>query len=141
MPIFVLDCSVTMAWCFEDEACSYSDNVLMSLKNYKNRALVPSLWKLEVTNVLLMAERKKRILEADMLHFIRFLKQLPLDIEKDNDSVSMGDLVLIGKTHQLTAYDACYLHMAISLGLPLATVDKRLEEAAKQAGVSIYHAG
>lgn len=124
--IFILDCSVTMAWCFADKACSYSDNVLTSLKNYKNRALVSSLWKLEVTNVLLMAERKKRILESDMLHFIRFLNQLPLDIEKDTDSMSMGDLLLIGKSHQLTAYDSCYLHMAISLGLPLATLDKRI---------------
>ncbi len=54
--------------------------------------------------------------------------------------MSMGDLLLIGRSHQLTAYHFCYLHMAISLGLPLATLDKRLEEAAKKAGVSIYHA-
>ncbi len=125
-----------MAWCFENEATPYADLVLTSLK--QNKALVPPLWKLEVSNVLLMAERRKRIQEADILHFIRLLNQLPIKIEADTTSTSMSDLVLLGRIHQLTSYDTCYLHLALSLGLPIATLDKKLQEAAQQAGAGLY---
>lgn len=134
--VFILDCSVTMAWCFENEATPYADLVLASLK--QNKALVPPLWKLEVSNVLLIAERRKRIQEADILHFIRLLNQLPIKIEADTTSTSMSDLVLLGRIHQLTSYDTCYLHLALSLGLPIATLDKKLQEAAQQAGAGLY---
>ena len=57
---FVLDCSVAMAWCFGDEADAYSDRVLEELE--QGTALVPCLWSLEVANVLLVAERRGRLL-------------------------------------------------------------------------------
>ena len=56
MSHFVLDCSVTMAWCFDDEANEYADDCLKRLK--KESAIVPAIWSLEVINVLHVAERK-----------------------------------------------------------------------------------
>ena len=58
-PDFVVDNSVVMAWCFEDESNPYSDAVLESLEDHL--AIVPGIWPLEVVNVLLVAESKKRI--------------------------------------------------------------------------------
>lgn len=133
---FILDCSVTMAWCFEDEASAYADSVLFSLK--QNKAFVPFLWKIEVSNVLLMAERKNRITEAGMIHFIRVLDELPIDIAPDSQFINMKDLVLLGRLHHLTSYDTSYLHAALSLGLPIATLDHNLIDSAQQAGASIY---
>ncbi len=133
-PSFVLDCSVTMAWCFEDEASDYTDCILRSLQHTK--AIVPDLWELEVTNVLLMAERKKRIQEADVFHFIGLLNQLP--IEKNRDTASMNDLILLSRLHQLTSYDASYLYLALTHGLPLATLDKKLKDVAAHAGIVLY---
>ena len=133
-PSFVLDCSVTMAWCFEDESSPYADAVLSSLKQTK--ALVPSLWMLEVANVLLMAERKKRLQEADMLHFTHLLSRLPIHVNEV--PLVMTDLILLGQMHQLTSYDACYFRLALLYGLPLATLDEKLKHAATKAGILLY---
>ena len=46
----VIDASMTMAWCFEDEASSAADAVLDRVGT--EGATVPSLWQLEVANVL-----------------------------------------------------------------------------------------
>lgn len=131
---FILDCSVTMAWCFEEEACDYADCVLSSLAHSK--ALVPELWHLEVSHVLLMAERKQRIQEAQILRFSRLLESLPIDT--DHNPPSLTDLTLIARLHHLTSYDVCYLHLALVRGLPLATLDKNLKNAAEKAGVPLF---
>ena len=132
---FILDCSVTMAWCFEEEACDYADRVLSSLAHSK--VLVPELWHLEVSHVLLMAERKQRIQEAQILRFSRLLESLPIDT--DHNPPSLTDLTLIARLHHLTSYDACYLHLALVRGLPLATLDKNLKNAAEKSGVPLFY--
>lgn len=65
---FVVDNSIVMAWFFEDETTKYTDAVQEMLINH--RAFVPAIWPLEVANVLLVAERKKRISKADSVRFI-----------------------------------------------------------------------
>jgi hypothetical protein len=39
--------------------------------------------------------------------------------------------------HELTAYDAAYLEVALRLGLPMATKDKALKRAMANAGVTL----
>jgi predicted nucleic acid-binding protein len=78
MPL-VIDTSVTMAWCFEDEADEATDAVLDLLTD--DQAVVPFLWQLEVANVLLVAERRKRITEAQATRFLELLGGLPIRIE------------------------------------------------------------
>ncbi len=51
---FVLDTSVTLTWCFEDQQTPYTLDVLKALKT--EQALVPPIWRLEVINGLLGAE-------------------------------------------------------------------------------------
>jgi len=75
MSSFILDASLTMSWCFQDEVNSYADEVLNSLAH--NRAVVPEIWPLEVGNVLLVAERHNRISRSDSSHFLDLLRQLP----------------------------------------------------------------
>lgn len=133
-PSFVLDCSVTMAWCFEDESSPYAEAVLLSLERAK--ALVPSFWTLEVANVLLIAERKKRLREAEMFHFTQLLSQLPIQVGEAH--FSMTDFILLGQKHELTSYDACYFGLALVYGLPLATLDKKLKHTATKAGILLY---
>lgn len=73
---FVLDCSVTVAWFFEDETDDYAEAVEDTLT--KAMALVPSLWRLEVANALLVGERRKRTTEAKVTAFLSLLKLLPI---------------------------------------------------------------
>jgi predicted nucleic acid-binding protein len=61
---FVLDTSVTVAWCFPDERSPYTEAVLRSFAS-DLQAVVPMLWPLEVANVLWVGERRGRSMRAD----------------------------------------------------------------------------
>ena len=132
---FVLDNSVVMSWCFEDEENQYADAVLDRLS--EATAFVPSIWPLEVANVLLAAERKKRLNEADSVRFITLLSQLPIMVEHERPERIMKDLLALARANNLSSYDASYLNLSMRKGFPLATLDTRLREAAKKTEVPI----
>lgn len=133
---FVLDCSVTMAWCFEDEITEYSENALNSLFNAK--AIVPPLWDLEVTNVLLQALRKKRITKMQLIRFKDSLSLLPIQIQYAQEHRSINSIMALAEETGLTIYDAVYLELALRQNLPIATLDKTLRQAAKKMNVILY---
>jgi len=133
---FVVDNSVVMSWCFKDETNRFADAVLDRLE--ETSALVPSIWPLEVVNVLLVAERKKRLSEADSVRFITLLSQLPIIIEQERSEGVMMDLLGLARAHNLSSYDAAYLDLCMRKGLPIATLDTRLKEAAKNTDVPMF---
>ena len=133
MNVFVMDTSVAMAWCFEDEATESTDAVLDRLRG--DEAAVPAIWPLEVANVLLVAERRDRISEAQVSRFLELLTQLPIEV--DDVPLDLAGIVAAGRRHELSSYDASYLVLAERLGAPLATLDRRLAKAADRAGVEL----
>lgn len=135
-PLYVLDCSVTMAWCFADEASVYADAALMALQ--QGKALVPSLWLLEISNVLLVAERRQRLQPQDSQRFLALLKTLPLEIYAGPELADVNHLVLLGRQSGLSAYDSVYLQLAQNQGLSLATQDRKLLQSAESVNVLIW---
>jgi predicted nucleic acid-binding protein len=132
---FVVDNSVVMTWCFKDETSQYADAVLDRLENHT--ALVPSIWPLEVGNVLLVAERRGRIGRADSARFMALLGELPIIVEQESPERMLKEIFALGRDYKLSSYDASYLDLAMKKGLPLATLDKNLLAAANQSNVSI----
>lgn len=133
--MFVLDCSVTMAWAFDDEDAPRAAAVRDRLA--EDLAIVPAVWALEVGNALLVAERRKRITRAASLRFVEILHLLPIDADA---TPALGELQsLLSLAHQtgVSVYDAGYLDLAAAHGLPLATLDKALERAARRIGVAL----
>ena len=133
---FVLDTSVTMAWLFEDEATRTTEAILDRLKS--EEALVPTLWTYEVGNVLLMAERRKRITEAQGRRLTRLLESLPIRITDPQLNSLWSNAVVVAREHGLSVYDGTYLDLAMREGIALATRDKALRKAAKKLGIEIY---
>jgi predicted nucleic acid-binding protein len=133
---FVLDCSVTMAWCFDDEATPYTDGVRDSLVDMQ--AVVPSIWPLEAANATLTGERRKRLDEARSRRFFVLLAALPIRLDEETGNRAFGDIVHLARTYQLSAYAAAYLELAIRQGLPLACLDGKLKTAAAAAGVVLF---
>ena len=131
----VVDASVTMAWCFEDEVSAYSEAILERVG--REGAIVPSIWLLEVANVLLVAERGARIDQAKTAEFCRLLQDLPIEIDQSSAAIVLGPLLATGRVHGLSAYDAAYLELAARNRLPIASEDEGLKAAADAAGVSI----
>lgn len=131
----VLDASVAVAWCFADQAAGYADEVLQRLSGHA--ALVPAIWTLEVTNALLVSERKRRLRPTDSARFLALLRRLPIVVETELSLREMGDVLALAREQGLSAYDAAYLHVAMTHDLPLATLDETLRRAASACGVSL----
>ena len=62
------------------------------------------------------------------------LRRLPLG---DLGAGSDGAVLAVAMAHGLTAYDAAYLALAQEHGLPLATLDQKLAQAARHEGVAL----
>ncbi len=133
---FVVDTSIVMSWCFEDEENSYAEDVLESLEFAQ--ALVPAIWPLEVGNVLLVAERKKRLSQAAVVRFLALLDGLPITVEQETRERMLKEIVSLAREHGLSTYDASYLDLAMRLDLPLATQDTSLAKAAKKCKVPAF---
>ena len=132
---FVVDNSVVMSWCFKDEKNKYGDAVLDRLA--VSTAIVPPIWPLEVVNVLLVAERRNRLKQVDSVRFITLLLQLPIVVEQEGPGKKMKDLLALGRANNLSSYDAAYLDLSMRKDCPIATLDKKLIEAAKKVDVTI----
>ncbi|HWG47005.1 MAG TPA: type II toxin-antitoxin system VapC family toxin [Gemmataceae bacterium] len=133
---FVLDGSVVLAWYFKDEANAYANAVAGCLP--AARAFVSAIWPLEVANAVLMGERRKRSTEAQAVKWLGYLSSLPITVDEETTSHAWGDVLNLARAHQLSAYDAAYLELALRRSLPLATLDNKLEAAAKAIGVGRF---
>jgi predicted nucleic acid-binding protein len=131
----VLDCSVAVSWCFEDEAGPATDALLERVRD--DGAIVPAIWPLEFGNVLIQAERRGRLAAAGTATLIELVGALPIRIEEDSEGRAFREVMTLARAERLTTYDAAYLEIAMRKGLPLATRDKPLAEAAARCGVTV----
>lgn len=99
-------------------------------------AWVPAIWSLEVANGLLTAERRKRISASEASKAMRLLLSLPIIPDPAERERDFEVAWRIARTHQLSAYDAAYLELAIRNNVPLATLDESLRAAAQKEGLS-----
>lgn len=134
----VLDCSIAVTWCFEDEASDTCDALLERVRD--EGALVPSLWYLELGNVMIQAERRRRIMPADVSIRLELIGDLPISIDDETSPRALHEILALARAQNLTTYDATYLELAIRHGLPLATNDKRLRSAGINCGVQVIPA-
>ena len=130
---FVLDASVTLAWAFEDEGGEYARDALARLE--AEEACTTALWPLEISNGLLVAERRDRIEPPASARFTRLLLSLPIVVEPVDRRRVFEQTRILARRRNLSAYDAHYLELAIRYGIPLATLDAGLRQAAEAEGV------
>jgi len=132
---FVVDCSIAMAWLFNDEATPKTAALLNRLAT--ETALVPAWWFIEITNVMAMAERKGRIKPTESDAFIADLSKLGIERDDEAPDRAFTHLLALCRSHRLTSYGALYLDLAVRRNLPLATLDDALRKAAHKVGVRL----
>lgn len=125
-----------MAWCFHDETSPYAQKVLEALNRHET--VTPAVWPLKACNVLVVAERKKRLHKNASTQFLALLNDLPIRVEQKNSERMFADILALAREHNITTYDASYLDLAIHMGLPLATLDAALRNAAKKSKVPLF---
>lgn len=94
---FVVGNSVVMSWCFEDEGDTYAEDVLESLE--AGKLWSPATWPLEVGNVLVLAERKKRLLHASAVRFLDLLGGLPIAVEQEPPDRMVKEILSLAREH------------------------------------------
>lgn len=129
-PPLVIDCSAAIPWFLEDEANAWSEGLLDALPRYSLH--VPALWHLEFANVLLTAQRRKRINARDAKGLLARASRLPL--ATDGRVVPLVEIADLADSNGITTYDAAYLELVTRLNCPLATQDKALAKAASRFG-------
>jgi predicted nucleic acid-binding protein len=129
---FVVDASVSAAWFLPDEATPYTEATLQATA--EGEVWVPALWLLEVGNLMLSAQRRRRISAAKRQELVVHAQALRLRV--DREPVAMTTLDALAAQHGLSAYDAAYLELALRRALPLATLDEALHQAMGGAGVA-----
>jgi predicted nucleic acid-binding protein len=138
MAAFVLDASVAFSWCFPGdpiEDTSYSRRILKELAS--NDAVVPEIWAFEIANSIFVSHTKrKRITEQQIQEYLDLLKALPIRVEPQTLWANV-DLESRARRQSLPAYDVAYLDLAWRTGLPLATSDALLRQAASAEGIRV----
>lgn len=132
----VLDCSVAISWCFEDEAGDDTDRVLDAVQ--RDGAIVPAVWGYEIANVLAIASRRGRITIADRTTYLDLLRVLPIEVVDLPIPTGIATIAQLCETLGLAAYDAAYLEVAMQRRLPIATLDSKLRVAAREAGLRLF---
>jgi predicted nucleic acid-binding protein len=124
---FVLDCSVTLSWLLPDERGAATDALVDELE--RTTAVAPAIWPYEVANALLVAQRRARIGDDDLLRVRRALAALPIEVEAVARDHVLSVVSELGRRLEITSYDAAYVELAARRRLPLATLDARLRKA------------
>lgn len=134
---FVLDASVCAVWALADESDPLATRILdgwIADPESPEVALVPALWWYEVRNLLVINERRKRIVATDSASFLRVVGTFPIEVDEE----PVEDAIFgFARQYQLSFYDAAYLEVAHRRGLALATLDRALRTAAATAGVAL----
>jgi len=134
---FVVDASVTLPWFLVDERTSFTDSLLDAINTVEYWA--PSVWRLEIPNALLVAERKRRIDRARRLEALDQASRLRIKV--DPELPDMQAISAVAERRQLSTYDAAYLELAMRLGFGIITLDQQLARAAMAEGVPLEAPG
>jgi predicted nucleic acid-binding protein len=134
--MIVLDSSAAIAWVLPDE--QGQDPGWLHRLSSAETAIVPVHWILEVTNVLRMAVKRRRLAPGEPAQVLDRMSQQPIEVDPETIGRGWRDIPAIADRYDLTTYDAAYLELAMRLEVPLATLDEDLARAARTARVPLY---
>lgn len=132
---YVIDASFVASLFLPDEASEKTSSLARKLGPAD--ATAPCLLQLEITNILLMAHRRKRITGVQLKQLSDAFENLPVSFQPALTGEQRATVLQLAEKHQLTAYDAAYLELCMRMGLGLATLDASLLKASKAEGVKV----
>ncbi len=129
---------MAIAWLFDEEQTEAAHAVMRRV--VAEGAIVPSLWRLEIANVLRNAVRRGRCTEAYVDRSLARLARLAIERDEETDDHAWGSTRTLARKENLSLYDAAYLELAIRRGMSLASCDKALIAAAVRRKVEVFAA-
>lgn len=133
MSAIVLDNSVVLSWCLEDEEAEpLAEQAMHRVNQYG--AVVPGIWWHELRNALVMNERRGRLSVADTAATLADLYQMRISVDQAHDE---SVILALARAHHLSVYEAAYLEVAQRRTLPIASLDRRVRQAAADLKITI----
>jgi predicted nucleic acid-binding protein len=134
---FIVDASVGFAWIHPGQATPETDRLLNEVAAGA-KVVVPSLWYLEMANVLLIAQRRHRLTALQRKAALETLTALQFTVDEDGPRHAFGKTSELAEKHGLSVYNAVYLELALRRSLPLASRDEALKIAARRCGLKAF---
>ena len=134
---WVIDSSVGLAWVHPDQATLETDKLLTKVAS-GTAIVVPAFWFLEIANVLLVLQRRKKITREHRNDALKMLSALNPTVDEESSKAAFHKTSELAEKHGLTIYDATYVELAMRRKLHLASRDASLSNAAKQGGVKVF---
>ncbi|HVT88449.1 MAG TPA: type II toxin-antitoxin system VapC family toxin [Tepidisphaeraceae bacterium] len=131
----VIDASFVASLFIPDESSAANTEIVQNLT--EGDATAPAIWQLEVANLLIMAERRKRIDSSQMTRLVEAWDALPIALQPMLTIRQRSEVIGLARKHKLSAYDATYLELALRNNAKIATLDDSLIVAAQAEGVGI----
>ena len=130
----VVDASLAAALVLPDEA---DVPARIQERLFAGPVTVPQHRSLEMANVMVMANRRKRFGTGGPAEAIAQLAKLNAQHDPATADVAWTGVMRLAAAHKLTVYDAAYLELAIRRGAALASTDSDLVNAARVCGVEV----
>ncbi len=137
MSTWVLDCSVASALFLKEDFSKISEKFFNELKK-TDKLIVPSLWWIELTNVINFSIKRKLLSHQNLYEIISTFESFEIETFENYGSKYLESIFALTQKYQLTAYDAAYLNLALKEDCFIATHDKALKNSAIQAGIKVY---
>jgi predicted nucleic acid-binding protein len=132
----LVDASIALSWCFENECTPATNAALKHLQEYDS--IVPQYFWLELANAILQSEKSGRVTGDEAAEFIALIADLQIELDENQELCAFTEIRARAHQQDLTAYDALYLDLALRRRLPLATLDTALIRAAGCTGVYLF---
>jgi len=133
--LFVPDASFILGWGFDEDA--FENRAMVVERMAREGGIVPSLWRLEVANALLMGVRRGRWTMAKGREVLADIGNLGIDVDEATSNHAWGRTLLLAERHGLTEYDAAYAELAIRADGILLTLDNEMAMAARAEGLEV----
>lgn len=134
----VLDASVAVGWLITSQSDATSDAALDEVA--RSYGSVPAHFAFEIGRLLRRRERFHRLSPHEFDDMIADLRALRLRVDQDNPIDRISEIAQLARRHVISFADAAYLELALRTGLPLATRDQGLAQAAHSAGAQLFSA-
>jgi predicted nucleic acid-binding protein len=131
---FIVDASVAFAWVYQGQATPETDHLLKEVAAGAT-VIVPALWFLEISNILLIAQRRHRLTTGQRRAALEKLTAMQFTVDEEGTRHAFGKTSELAEKYGLTIYDATYLELALRRSLPLASRDETLRNATRRCGL------
>lgn len=135
MTRWVVDTSLVLGWLLHEEMPKGVTQLREAIE--RAPALVPSIWRLEIGNALLVAAKRRRMSADELEWKIRMARSFPVVADFGDANRGLCGVWDVARQHGLTTYDAAYLELAMRYDYGLASLDASLNRAASAVGLPV----